>query len=218
MHEAQYAKALATTLDEALDRFGAHVKEHAPSDTWWTWLGGLDAATGELHVPPPSIPEWADAAHAGRLRAEHGEKARIVFEEFGTIEVWLQAAWERAAATFGIGGLPPPHAGDPSPAQVQAIARFRTVPVEELARWFLREARALVVRRYREVALDGSDVDAAALRLSAAHAFEAIYSAVHDGADASHLPFLRGQGLFDWPAHLVGDGPGVFYLMVDVNR
>ncbi len=222
MHETQFVKALAATREEAIEQFAAHVRAFGGVDSWWTLTGALDPVTGAIHVPPPSIPEWTDPAHVGELHAQHAEEARVLREEYGTIEVWLQAAWEAAASSWEVGDLPWLPLGDPTPAQVQAIARFRSVPLEELPRWFLREAHDQIQRRYRDLPLDGSaGALGASRRLGVVHAFEAVFAAVRDEVAAAHLPFLRGQGVYDWPSHLVGEGGGgvsVQYLMIDMHR
>jgi hypothetical protein len=215
MHETQYVKALATSLDEAIEQFAEHVRRHGGVDNWWTLTGALNAETGAIHVPAPSVPEWTDPDHATEMKQAHAEEARVLREEYATIEVWRQAAWEAAAAAVGVGGLPPPGVGDPAPAQVHATARFRTVALDELPRWFLREAREELVRRYGEV---GIDEPADPSRAVLAAAFEALLAARADEEAASHLPFLRDQRVDAWPSHRVGDGARVFYLMIDMHR
>ena len=59
---------------------------------------------------------------------------------------------------------------------------------------------------------------ASSRRIGLVRAFETIFAAIRDDAAVPHLPFLRARRLADWPSHLVGDGGGVIYLMVDVSR
>jgi hypothetical protein len=237
MHETQWVKALARSLDEAEAQFREHVERLGGPDNWWTMMGAWNETTGEVHVPPPpplddglllaDLTPEERAEHEAEHAREVEEDARVLRDEYASREAWLRSAWETAASSLEVGGLPWMTFGEASPDVVAAYERFRTIPLPEMARSFLASARDLIVKHYADAFLEGDDLGGApdlpatiaqARRVGLTEAFEAFVHALRDPRRAPHVPFLRGMGPYSWPAHLVGDGDGVIYLMVDMHR
>lgn len=218
MHETQYVKALAASIEDAEALFREQVERLGGPDNWWRLMGAWDERSGEVRVPPPEpvsealleemTPEEREE-DARQAALEQEEDLRVLRDEYASREPWVRAAWECAASAYGVAGLPWMTFGEPSDDDLAAFVRFRAIPLDAMPAHFLTAAREALAAP-----------DPPPHQIGLAELCQHLADAIADPGQARHLPFLREQGPNSWPAHLVGDGDAdhAIYLMIDMHR
>lgn len=196
MHQLQWARVQADSLDDALARFGAHVERHGGVDNWWSWVMALDGDVVHVREKEP----WE--------RDDHTD-VRVETAQWLSTEAWVKGAWAEVWAHLGLEGLEPIQLGAPSAAELAKVQELAGLSAAQLRERFFAIAQPLEEPRADD---DGIFADQ---RRALNEARRDALTALHE---ATAAPFLPSREPFDWPAHLV-DGPGarVFWLAIDMH-
>jgi hypothetical protein len=220
VHQTQWVRAQAGSLDEALTLVRAHVEALGDVDNWWRWtLARLP--DGEVRVR--ALEDYEKEDLSPEELAEHTAWAQEAPATWRPTERWTSGAWGEAWTQLGLQGLQPVRLGALSERDRKTLAELARTPVTSLPRRFLDTALASLKKSYGGLDLDVEPRFASMTsraRADRARAFERVYQLLADEhADAGHLPFLRDEAPYQWPAHLLGDREDaqVFHLALDMH-
>ncbi|MBP9203931.1 MAG: hypothetical protein KBG28_08225 [Kofleriaceae bacterium] len=205
MHQLQWARVRADSLEDALACVQAHVDAHGSADNWWSWVMAHD---GEgVRVREREGWEVQDEHPADQAAREQAARAAPV--RWASIEAWIQAAWIAVWAHLGLDGVEPIQLGAPS-----AEARATTQLLHTLSAAQLRERFLLVAPAVTPPPPDLPGILADHRRALN----EARLEAVAALGDAPAAPFLAGRPPWAWPCHLIdGVGGREIWLAVDMH-
>jgi hypothetical protein len=219
MHQVQWVRAHARSLDEALTLFTAHVKQHGTVDNWWHWTMARPPR-GAVQVRPLEAWEKKDLTKA-ELSARQ-RRARAAPSVWASRQLWEVQAWCAVWTQLGLQGLEPITLGEASSAQRATLARVRATNTRELPQRFLAVTLEALRAGYAKASLEDLSMFASissGTRAARAAAFERVFQLLAGGLpDAEALPFLRDESPNDWPAHLVGElGAPAFLIAIDMH-
>lgn len=232
MHQTQFVKARAETLEDALKAFTQHVDANGGIDNWWHWLCAFEPDGARITTPPPesfpSFPFASDDKDRAELIAQIEAQAKYAHKHFSKEDAWNRQPWYGIFSTLHLAGVPwmkfDDSMTDDEMVTKRAIRRKSPANIPE---WFLSILLEELRSAYASVSVppkkkkETNIIDALedAKRKNWAAAFERVYEALYSPMTDSKpdLPYLRGLSPYEWPAHLVGQGPKVFYLMVDMH-
>lgn len=233
MHQTQYVKARAESLEEALSAFTEHIQQNGGIDNWWHWLGAFEPEGIRVVTPPPeSFPRFPfaeDDEERAELIADIKEQAAYFNQHFAKEDTWRRMPWIAIFSNLSLGGVPWMAFDDSSTdAERRTLASLRRRAPDKIPLWFLKLALQELKQEYGALRLPPKPERpgqtplylSASRRRDLALAFERVYDAQYSPFSdlKPNLPYLPGLSPYEWPAHLVGNGSKVFYILVDMHK
>ncbi len=235
MHQTQFVKARAQTLEEALNAFTEHIKQNGGIDNWWHWLGAFEPQSARITTPPPeAFPRFPFAEsdeERSELIAQIKDQALYFNQHFSKEDAWKRLPWHAIFSNLQLAGIPWMKLGnESSDAEKSTRAALRRKSPAKIPEWFLQlllgelrsEYAALHIppKTKKQKPEDSPLYLNAACRRDRSLAFERVYEALYSPFSdlKEDLPYLPGLNPYEWPAHLVGKGPSVFYILIDMHK
>lgn len=218
MHQTQWVRAHAASLDAALAAFTAHVEARGHRNNWWKWtLARLSSGEVIARTLEPYETRDLDADELA-ARAEAVARAKLELRDPAR---WAASAWVEVWAQLGLDALSPVRLGGASERERAAIDSVLATPPADFTRRFLETTLRAQRDSYARFSLDARGPETtieSPLRAARAIALERVHQVTLLEYEASALPFLRNEAPDDWPAHLLGAGSApAILLAVDMH-